>query len=81
MEDELHAVARLLAEKRWPFRLHATYDETIGRALSVFERVASRAADGSCPPIFWKLKGVGGPISALRFGIRCECTDVHSHSH
>jgi len=32
-------VARLLVEKRWPWRLHATYDETISRALDVFERV------------------------------------------
>ena len=30
---------RLLAEKRLPWRLHATYDETIGRALDVFEKV------------------------------------------
>jgi predicted amidohydrolase YtcJ len=39
MEEELYPVVRLLAEKRWPFRLHATYDETIARALTVFERV------------------------------------------
>ena len=39
MEEELYAVVRLLAEKRWPFRLHATYDESIARALTVFERV------------------------------------------
>ncbi len=39
MEDELKAVIRHLAENRWPFRLHATYDETIGRALNVFEEV------------------------------------------
>ncbi|MCE5316002.1 MAG: amidohydrolase, partial [Parachlamydia sp.] len=39
MEDDLKEVIRLLAEKRWPFRLHATYDETIGRALNVFEEV------------------------------------------
>ena len=39
MEAELEPVVRLLAENRWPFRLHATYDETIGRALDVFERV------------------------------------------
>jgi predicted amidohydrolase YtcJ len=32
-------VVRLLAENRWPFRLHATYDETISRALDVFEKV------------------------------------------
>ena len=30
---------RLLAENRWPFRLHATYDESIGRFLDVFEAV------------------------------------------
>jgi len=39
MEQDLAAVVRLLAEHRWPFRLHATYDETIGRALDVFEAV------------------------------------------
>jgi len=39
MEDELKAVIRHLAENRWPFRLHATYDETIARALNVFEEV------------------------------------------
>jgi predicted amidohydrolase YtcJ len=39
MESELEDVVRILAENRWPWRLHATYDETISRALSVFERV------------------------------------------
>ena len=39
MERDLTAVVRLLAEHRWPFRLHATYDETITRALDVFEAV------------------------------------------
>ena len=39
MEPDLTAVVQLLAEHRWPFRLHATYDETIGRALQVFEEV------------------------------------------
>jgi predicted amidohydrolase YtcJ len=39
LEGELEGVVRLLAEQRWPFRLHATYDESIGRFLSVFERV------------------------------------------
>lgn len=40
MEDDLEPVVRLLAENRWPWRLHATYDETITRALNVFEKVA-----------------------------------------
>jgi predicted amidohydrolase YtcJ len=39
MESELEQVARLLATRSWPWRMHATYDETIGRALDVFERV------------------------------------------
>src|SRR5262249_5317338 len=36
---DLPAVVRLLAENRWPFRLHATYDESIGRFLDIFEAV------------------------------------------
>ena len=39
MESELKAVVRHLAENRWPFRLHATYDQTISRALDVYEEV------------------------------------------
>jgi len=39
MEEDLDSVVRILAEKRWPFRLHATYNETIERALNVFEKV------------------------------------------
>jgi predicted amidohydrolase YtcJ len=40
MEGDLEPVIRLLAENRWPWRLHATYDETIDRALNVYEKVA-----------------------------------------
>ena len=39
MEAELEGVIRALVTARWPFRIHATYDETIGRFLNVFERV------------------------------------------
>jgi predicted amidohydrolase YtcJ len=39
MEPELDEVVRILATNRWPWRMHATYDETISRALDVFERV------------------------------------------
>ena len=39
MEDDLEGVVRILAQNRWPWRMHATYDETITRALDVFERV------------------------------------------
>jgi predicted amidohydrolase YtcJ len=39
MEAELKLVVRHLAENRWPFRLHTTYEETITRALNVYEEV------------------------------------------
>ncbi|NBV19365.1 amidohydrolase [Janthinobacterium sp.] len=39
MEGELEKVVRHLVEQRWPFRLHATYDESISRMLDVFEKV------------------------------------------
>jgi predicted amidohydrolase YtcJ len=39
MENDLEAVVRILVSNHWPFRLHATYNETISRALDVFEKV------------------------------------------
>jgi predicted amidohydrolase YtcJ len=39
MEADLEGVVRILAQNRWPWRMHATYDETISRALDVFEKV------------------------------------------
>jgi predicted amidohydrolase YtcJ len=39
MEGDLEGVVRILAQNKWPWRLHATYDETISRALDVFEKV------------------------------------------
>jgi len=39
MEPELDEVVRVLVQNKWPWRMHATYDETISRALDVFERV------------------------------------------
>lgn len=39
MESDLKKVIHFLVENRWPFRLHATYNETINRALNVFEEV------------------------------------------
>jgi hypothetical protein len=45
MEQELKAVVTLLAQNRWPFRLHATYDESIARTLNIYEEV-----DRGLPP-------------------------------
>jgi predicted amidohydrolase YtcJ len=39
MESKLKAVIQLLVQKRWPFRLHATYNESITRDLNVIEEV------------------------------------------
>jgi predicted amidohydrolase YtcJ len=39
LERDLKGVVSLLAANRWPFRIHATYDESISRMLNVFEGV------------------------------------------
>ena len=39
MENQLEPIVRLLAKNAWPFRLHATYDESITRALNVYEKI------------------------------------------
>jgi predicted amidohydrolase YtcJ len=39
MENNLKPVIQLLVRKRWPFRLHATYNESITRDLNVIEEV------------------------------------------
>jgi predicted amidohydrolase YtcJ len=39
MESDLEGVVRFLAGNGWPWRMHATYDETVSRALDVFEKV------------------------------------------
>lgn len=39
MESDLEPVVSLLVKNRWPFRLHATYGESIARDLDVIEKV------------------------------------------
>jgi predicted amidohydrolase YtcJ len=39
MEAELEPVLALLVQNRWPFRIHATYGESIDRDLAVIEKV------------------------------------------
>jgi len=39
MEAQLKAVIGTLVKNRWPFRLHATYNESMSRFLSVIEEV------------------------------------------
>jgi hypothetical protein len=74
MEDDLYAVVHLLAQHRWPFRLHATYDETIARALTVFEHVNREVpfegthwfidhAETITPRNIERIKALGGGIA------------------
>jgi predicted amidohydrolase YtcJ len=74
MEEELFRVILLLAEKRWPFRLHATYDESISRFLDVFERVDCEVpfnglrwffdhAETITPKNLERVKALGGGIA------------------
>jgi predicted amidohydrolase YtcJ len=74
MENELYPIARLLSEKRWPFRIHATYDKTISRVLSVFERVNREVpfdglhwfidhAETITPRSIERVKALGGGIA------------------
>jgi predicted amidohydrolase YtcJ len=39
LETDLERIIRLLVKNRWPFRLHATYGESIERMLAIFENV------------------------------------------
>jgi predicted amidohydrolase YtcJ len=52
MDAELERVVRLLVENRWPFRLHATYNESITRFLAVFEKVNQDIPFNGLPWIF-----------------------------
>ncbi len=73
MESELEAVVELLATREWPFRIHATYDETIDRFLSVFERVNGKTpfktrfiidhAETVTPRNIEHIKALGGGIA------------------
>src|SRR3990172_11845944 len=74
MENELKAVVRLLAENRWPFRIHATYNETISRFLQVFEEVNREVPFGGMhwfidhaetitPPNIERVRALGGGIA------------------
>lgn len=52
MEKELEKVVKLLVKNRWPFRLHATYNESITRFLNVFEKVDKEIPFHGLPWIF-----------------------------
>lgn len=59
MEDELGDVTRLLVKNRWPFRIHATYDESISRMLDTFERVNREIPFDGLPWFFDHAETIG----------------------
>ncbi|MFG6081057.1 amidohydrolase [Paracoccus litorisediminis] len=73
MEAELERIVELLATNGWPFRIHATYDETIDRFLTVFERVNGRTpfhqrfiidhAETITPRNIERIRALGGGIA------------------
>ncbi|WP_428924776.1 amidohydrolase [Marinibacterium sp. SX1] len=73
MEEELERIVELLADNQWPFRIHATYDETIDRFLTVFERVNGRTpfrtrfiidhAETVSPRNIERIRALGGGIA------------------
>src|SRR5262245_11697061 len=74
LESELQEVVKLLVQHRWPFRLHATYDETITRALNVYEQVNREVPFNGLPWFFdhcetisdrsvARIKALGGGIA------------------
>jgi predicted amidohydrolase YtcJ len=69
---DLEAVVRLLADNGWPFRLHATYDETIRMDLAVLERTGAYPggarwildhAETISPESIDRVAAMGGAIS------------------
>jgi predicted amidohydrolase YtcJ len=73
MERELTDVTRLVAQKQWPIRQHATYDESISRILDVFERIFRETgyrarwgidhAETITPRNIARIKAMGGAIA------------------
>jgi hypothetical protein len=73
MERELAEVTRFVAEKQWPIRQHATYDESISRILDVFEPIFKEThyhgrwgidhAETITPRNIARIKAMGGAIA------------------
>jgi predicted amidohydrolase YtcJ len=73
MERELAEVTRLIAEKQWPIRQHATYDQSISRILDVFEPIFKETryrgrwgidhAETITPRNIARIKAMGGAIA------------------
>jgi predicted amidohydrolase YtcJ len=74
MQTNLVPIIELLAKNKWPFRFHATYDESISKVLDVIEQVSKRTPFGNIPWFFdhaetiseqniRRIKSLGGGIA------------------
>ena len=73
MERDLAEVTRLVAEKQWPIRQHATYDQSVSRILDVFEPIFKETgyrsrwgidhAETISPRNIARIKAMGGGIA------------------
>ncbi|OPC23952.1 amidohydrolase [Elizabethkingia anophelis] len=74
MEKNMKEVLSLLVKKRWPFRIHATYNESISRDLDVIEAVNKETPLNGLPWLFdhaetiseenmQRIKALGGGIA------------------
>ncbi|MCS3795430.1 amidohydrolase [Niastella sp. OAS944] len=76
MEKQLKDVITLLVKNHWPFRLHATYDETITRFLNVIEEVNRELPLNGLPWLFDHAETVSEEnlkrIKALNGGISIQ---------
>jgi hypothetical protein len=74
MQRNLVPVIELLAKNKWPFRFHATYDESISKVLDVIEEVSKRTPFEKTPWFFdhaetiseqniRRIKALGGGIA------------------
>jgi nicotinamidase-related amidase len=65
MAGQLKQVVTLLVKHRWPFRLHATYDESISRFRDVFEAVNHDVPFGE---LRWFFDHANGPTASHASG-------------
>jgi predicted amidohydrolase YtcJ len=76
METDLEPVIRLLVKNRWPFRLHATYAESIDRMMNVFEKVNKDTPFNGLRWFFDHAETITGPelarVKALGGGVAVQ---------
>jgi predicted amidohydrolase YtcJ len=72
---DFESAVRLLVENGWGFRVHATYDQTLGQFLDIFDRIGTDClfpgegrwffdhAETATPATLERIKALGGAVS------------------